>query len=511
VPEGAGTEQVRLVAVVRLLHARQRGDLPTVAEGAGRLRDMAGLGSDEVLPGLGADLSTLALISLGSTEAWAGASDDAKRHLERGVELARRIGRPYLEFIGLAYQATGLSRSFVSQAEYSSHAVDLARRHGWTDDPAFGIACGARAAVLITQGRLDEAEPLIQRAERGARTETEPATTLAIRYVRGMLEQARGRDAEAIAVFKGVEPLARQVASPQHLLLRARARQVQCLVRLGQTGAARQLLDGLAGQDRDHPEIRVAAAALRLAQDDPNAALAELAHVLGGPVPDITGSLMVMAHALEAVARDRLGDLAAAESALEHALDVAEPDGVLLPFLLSPVLALLERHPPHRTAHASLIAEIRGLYAGARRVPRPPAPGPPAEPLSHSEIRVLRYLPTNLTAPEIARELSVSPNTVRTHIKSLYAKLGTHGRAIAVERARALGLLAPSAGAGRHQPAPHGGFSTGDLVELYEADRRHPAQHAERSHDDGSRGSSDGSRRTSMSSSPSASASASTP
>ena len=74
---------------------------------------------------------------------------------------------------------------------------------------------------------------------------------------------------------------------------------------------------------------------------------------------------------------------------------------------------------------------------------------------------MLRYLPTNLTAPEIARELSVSPNTVRTHIKSLYAKLGTHGRAVAVERARALGLLAPSAGAGRHQPAPHRGLSTG--------------------------------------------------
>jgi LuxR family maltose regulon positive regulatory protein len=55
------------------------------------------------------------------------------------------------------------------------------------------------------------------------------------------------------------------------------------------------------------------------------------------------------------------------------------------------------------------------------------------------DLRVLRYL----TAPEIAGELSVSPNTVRTHVKSLYAKLGTHRRAGAVERARVLGLLAP--------------------------------------------------------------------
>jgi LuxR family transcriptional regulator, maltose regulon positive regulatory protein len=95
-----------------MLLARQRGDLPAVTEDAGRLRDMAErLGSDEVKPSLGEDLSTLALISLGSTEARAGASDDARRHLERGVELARLIGRPYLEFTGLAHRATGLSRS----------------------------------------------------------------------------------------------------------------------------------------------------------------------------------------------------------------------------------------------------------------------------------------------------------------------------------------------------------------------------------------------------------------
>jgi LuxR family maltose regulon positive regulatory protein len=58
---------------------------------------------------------------------------------------------------------------------------------------------------------------------------------------------------------------------------------------------------------------------------------------------------------------------------------------------------------------------------------------------------VLRYLPTNLSAPEIANELGVSPSTVRTHVHRLYRKLATHGRGEAVVRARALGLLAPSA------------------------------------------------------------------
>jgi nucleotide-binding universal stress UspA family protein/MFS family permease/DNA-binding CsgD family transcriptional regulator len=71
--------------------------------------------------------------------------------------------------------------------------------------------------------------------------------------------------------------------------------------------------------------------------------------------------------------------------------------------------------------------------AGGARVRR--RPEPLLEPLSGSEVRVLRYLPTNLSAPEIARELSVSPNTVKTHIRHLYAKLGTHHRAEAVDLA----------------------------------------------------------------------------
>ena len=67
-----------------------------------------------------------------------------------------------------------------------------------------------------------------------------------------------------------------------------------------------------------------------------------------------------------------------------------------------------------------------------------------AEPLSQAETRVLRYLPTHLTAPQVADQLYLSVNTVWTHIRHIYAKLGAHRRHEAVERARALGLLAPS-------------------------------------------------------------------
>jgi LuxR family maltose regulon positive regulatory protein len=172
-----------------------------------------------------------------------------------------------------------------------------------------------------------------------------------------------------------------------------------------------------------------------------------------GPVLD--GSVHVGWHAwrtqaflLAAVAWEKLGDAGAADDALGHALDGAQCDGVLLWFLLHPVPRLLERHSRKDTAHAAVIATIKSLPAGLPLAP-PTGPRPPAEPLSESELRVLRYLPTNLTAPEIAGELYVSRNTVKTHLRSLYAKLGTHRRTEAVERARNLGLLAPSAAGSR--------------------------------------------------------------
>ena len=68
---------------------------------------------------------------------------------------------------------------------------------------------------------------------------------------------------------------------------------------------------------------------------------------------------------------------------------------------------------------------------------------PLREPLSDAELRVVRYLPSNLKASEIAAELFVSTNTVRTHLRHIYAKLDAHGRAEAVARARQLRLLAP--------------------------------------------------------------------
>ncbi len=453
VPDGRQGQARLLVGIVRLLVARQRGNRPAVAEEARRLQAMAeapGAAQYDLAPAarasLGQELSALTLISLGSTEFWVARFEEAERHLEQGVAVARRIGRPYLEFTGLAYQASiEFFRSLARAAEHSMQAAELARRHGWTEEPAAGVASlivGGVGGVLAWQGRLEEAEPWIQHAEHTLRAEAEPAEGLAVRWTRGLLELARGREADALAAFQAADRLAGRLAEPNLMVPANRSFLVQTLVRLGETERAEQTLAGLSDQDRDEGRMRISLAALRLAQDDPREAIAALAPVLDRSAPVPSPTWLAQAFLLDAVARDALCDPAAAASTLERALDLAESDGVLAVFLLHPAPGLLERHARHGSAHVALIADILSLLAGQTPT-RPAKPHLPLEPLSSSEIRVLRYLPTNLTMREIADQLYVSHNTVRTHMRHLYAKLGTHHRAGAVAQARDLGLLAP--------------------------------------------------------------------
>jgi LuxR family transcriptional regulator, maltose regulon positive regulatory protein len=360
--------------------------------------------------------------------------------------MARRIGRPWLEISGLANWAMAARfRSFALAVEMGRQAIELARRHGWTTEPVVAPAHLALAVVRVWQGRLEEAEPLLDRAERALRAGVQPAAGVVLHQARGMLELARGHDASALAAHRAAEKLGELLIAAHPLATQARALLLRTLVRLGETGRTEAALAAMEQRERETGHMRIAAAVLRLAQHHPQAATVALAPVLDGSAPLLQSVWLVEALLLEAVARDALGDPAATSRALERALDLAEPDAVVFPFLLHPAPGLLERHARQRTSHAALISEILDLLAGASRS-APPA-GEPArltEPITDSETRVLRYLPTNLSAPEIATDLTLSVNTVRTHVRRLYEKLGASSRTEAVERARALGLLAPS-------------------------------------------------------------------
>ena len=150
---------------------------------------------------------------------------------------------------------------------------------------------------------------------------------------------------------------------------------------------------------------------------------------------------LVESHLLAGIAHLEMGDRNAGVAAAEAALAAAEPDRLMFPFAITGAAELLDTVPRYETAHRALLADIVDLLRGE------PAPSHDREhllqpeELSPSELRVLRYLPTNLTRPDMARELYLSVNAVNTHIRNIYFKLGTRDRSSAVRRARDLRLL----------------------------------------------------------------------
>jgi LuxR family maltose regulon positive regulatory protein len=185
-----------------------------------------------------------------------------------------------------------------------------------------------------------------------------------------------------------------------------------------------------------------ARAVICMAEGDPAGALDVLRDV-----PDVTPPIgpaftLVETHLLAGIAHLHLGDRNAAAAAAEAALAAAEPDRLMFPFAMTDAAELLDALPRHTTAHEAPLADIFDVLrgTGAPSTDREPLTQP--EELSPTELRVLRHLPTNLTRPEIGRELYVSINTVNTHIRNVYSKLGARDRSSAVQRARELRLVA---------------------------------------------------------------------
>jgi LuxR family transcriptional regulator, maltose regulon positive regulatory protein len=436
------------VASLQLSLARRRGHLAGVIEQARFLASPVTGQSDEDIA-LGSDLRAVALMNLGTAEAWTlglPEAPDAERHLQEGAILARQIGRPYLEVGCLAQLgfASLVLHSFATTQRRCHEAIALAERHGWGAEPVIAPALIMLAANLVWTGEFDEGERWLQRTRQALQTDTGPDITLLLHQTAGVLHAGRGRHHEALEEFGAAEYLGSQLADSQALATRTTRWLPATQARLGMTREARALLAALDDERASSGEIRNARAVICLAEGNPAAALAAVADVLDGTAP-VLGYVTVMeAHLLAGLAHRQLGDQRAASQAAERALALAEPDRLVLPFAMTGSRELLEALPRHQTAHGALLADILDVLHGSSPAAQEQSPSPPTEELSPGELRVLRYLPTNLSRPEIASELSVSLNTVGTHLRSIYAKLQVRDRSSAVQRARELRLLAAS-------------------------------------------------------------------
>ena len=437
------------IASLKLSLARRRGHLASVIEQARFLASPVTGPSDEDIA-LGSDLRAVALMNLGTAEAWSLGLPDAIGHLQEGAVLAREIGRPYLEVgclaqLGFAYIFHGAAMpevdAFAATQRRCREAIALAERYGWGTEPVIAPALMTLAGTMVWLGEFDEGARWLRRTERALQTDTGPDIRLLLHQTAGMLHAGRGRRREALEEFGAAEDLAAQLEGSQALASQVTGWLLATQARLGRPGEARARLAALDDERASSGEIRNARAVIYLAEGDPAAALAAVADVLDGTAPVLGFVTVLEAHLLAGLAHRELGDQRAANQAAERALALAESDRLILPFAMTGSAELLEALPRHQTAHAARLADILNVLHGSSPAARQQSP-PPAEELSPGELRVLRYLPTNLTRPEIAGELSVSLNTVSTHLRSIYAKLQVRDRSSAVQRARELRLLA---------------------------------------------------------------------
>ena len=156
-----------------------------------------------------------------------------------------------------------------------------------------------------------------------------------------------------------------------------------------------------------------------------------------------TGSVIEIL-VLHALAHEAQGDIPRALDSLERALTLAEPEGYVRIFVDEgpPMAALLTRMKEEGGRMKEYIHKLLAAFVKQKDVhPSSLSPQPLVEPLSGRELEVLRLLGTDLNGPEIATELMVSPNTMRTHTKNIYSKLRVHNRRAAVRRAEELDLL----------------------------------------------------------------------
>ena len=427
------------IASLQLSLATRRGHLAAVTEQA-RFLDSPVTGQSHEDIALGNDLRAVALMNLGTAEASLGRAD-AERHLREGAVLARKIGRPYLEVRCLAQLGfASRIRSFAMTRRRCQEAVALAERHGWGAEWFIAPALVTLAGTMVWTGEFDEAGQWLQRTARSVLTDTGPDVGLLVHMVRGMLQAGRGRHPEALQEFCAAEYLGSQLADSHALASQVTAWMLATQARLGRPGEARACLAAVDDERASSGEIRNALAVICLTEGDPAGALGALRDVLDGTAPVIGYVTAVEAHLLAGLAYRELGDQRAANQAAERALALAESDRLVLPFAMTGSRELLEALPRHETAHAALFADILDVLHGSSVTP-PEQPAPLAEELSAGELRVLRYLPTNLSRPDIAGELSLSPSTVSTHIRNIYAKLRVRDRSSAVHRARELRLL----------------------------------------------------------------------
>jgi LuxR family transcriptional regulator, maltose regulon positive regulatory protein len=314
-------------------------------------------------------------------------------------------------FLGFSDLYRGLSELLCEQGELEAAAQHLRTaeelgQQGWLTGWPHRL-CAAKARLRVASGDLEGALLLLEEAER--------------LYIRNPLPE-------------------RQIA----------ALKTQTLVRLGRLDEARRWVEeqSISPDDdlsfmREFEHLTLARLLLAGTGSGPHAAMDLLERLAQAAEAGGRYGTLIEIQILRALALQAAGDQPRALATLQHAFTLAEPEGYVRLFLdegqaLRPLLEKASREAGGYAAR--LLAVLSGQPAAVPSASHP-SHSDLLEPLSERELDVLRLLRSELSGPEIAQELLVSLNTLRTHTKNIFSKLGVNNRRAAVRRAQDLGLL----------------------------------------------------------------------
>ena len=438
------------VAVLRAAHARLRGD-------ARRMVEQAALAKARVPAGH--FVSVLADWELARAQWMFGDLASAQRalrgQLAEAVAARRAAEQPYRVVVvswdlGRVQRARGRLRSALRTYR---GALELATIAGPTSTPVAGIAHVGLADVLCERDDLDAA---LEHAETGV----EACGALANRMplaaglaTLARIRQALGDPDGALAAIReaervGLNPAMTDLFNPVPVQ-RARLLLAQ--------GNVAEVADWIAGRQLDVEDPptyagegeRLVLARLLLAQNDPDRARRLLERTLEHAEQfDRTGSVIEIL-ALQALALRAAGEHKRAVDALSRALELGQPESYIRTFvdegrpmagLLAEVRSAPQRQHLSRSISPLYLAKLLAAIQQGRSDLATAGTGL-AEPLSERELEVLALVAVGTRNHEIADELVIALSTVKTHVKSIYRKLGARNRAQAVTRARELGLL----------------------------------------------------------------------
>ncbi|MEU2258223.1 LuxR C-terminal-related transcriptional regulator [Nocardia xishanensis] len=368
-----------------------------------------------------------------------GRLDRGEEVLLRGLALALHTGHPRLAlraltrltFIACGREATD------SMRDRAAKALVVAAAHDLNDTPDAAQAMTAAGLAAYLRGEQPDPQHVAAALTRNA-VQDGSASPLAgwHGYVIGQLlavEQAADKRAAIDDLRRGAQLLLDKNTVPG-VTASVIPHVVWALLSVHEPLAAQLLAERAQQLLGDLPDVVVARAAVAETAEHSQAALALLEPLLEGAETTVRPSTRVTGWLLYSSAHHRAGNGAKAHSGLENALRDAAADHLVRPFLDVPnAIELLDVYAG-RFGRLDAFGDCVRQNRGAARNSTHPA-------LTEAEMTVLKHLPSGRTAQQIAADLGVSINTVKTHLRSIYAKFGANSRVAALDHARRSGVL----------------------------------------------------------------------